>query len=34
MDGHFLFSVVYRDEITFNLVGAAVEVLGIQIHTA
>ena len=31
MEGHFLFSVVYNDEITFNLVGAAVGVLGIQI---
>ena len=29
MDGHFLFSVVYKDEIFYNLVGAAVEVLGI-----
>ena len=28
MDGHFLFSVIYKDEITYNLVGAAVEVLG------
>lgn len=30
MDGHFLFSVIYKDEITYNLVGAAVEVLGIE----
>ncbi|KAL9973486.1 hypothetical protein ACROYT_G019954 [Oculina patagonica] len=30
MDGHFLYSVVYKDEITFNLVGAAAHVLGIE----
>ena len=28
MDGHFLFNVIYEDEITFNVVGAAVKVLG------
>ena len=31
MDGHFLYSVVYKDEIFYNLVGAAGEVLGILI---
>lgn len=31
MDGHFLYSVVYKDEITFNLVDAAVNILGTQI---
>lgn len=29
MEGHFLFNVIYNDEVTYNLVGAAVEVLGI-----
>ena len=28
MDGHFLFNVIYEDKITFDLVGAAVGVLG------
>lgn len=32
MDGHFLYSVVYKDEVTFNLVGAAVNILGTKIQ--
>ena len=32
MDGHFLYSVDYKDEIPFNLVGAAVNILGTNIQ--
>ena len=33
MDGHFLFNVIYKDEITYKVVGAAVKVLGMIVFS-